>query len=161
MGWTNAGRRKAASHRKGHKLSAATRKKISNALRGKKHPHKGHPESPATRAKISRALKGKKHPHKGHPESAATRAKISAALRGRHRAHHKAHKASMHHRGNVSLRTHGAGGLTNAQVLHLTRYKLLNSTILDIKEHRNIHGNRTKTNRLVILRNEHRRRRRA
>lgn len=67
-----------------HKLSAATRAKISAALRGRPHPHKGHPLSLATRAKISAALKAK--PHVGHPLSAATKAKISAALKARHLA---------------------------------------------------------------------------
>ncbi len=65
-------------HRRGYHLSAATRAKISAALRGKHHPHKGHPMSAATRAKISAALKG-------HPVSASTRAKISRALTGKTR----------------------------------------------------------------------------
>jgi hypothetical protein len=75
----------------GHKLSAATKAKISRALKGRKrkkapHPHKGHPLSAATKAKISRALKGKTHP--GHAVSGATRAKISAALKGKPHAGH-------------------------------------------------------------------------
>lgn len=73
--------------RRGHPMTAATRAKISAALRGKHHPHKGHAISSATRAKISAALKGKPHPHKGHAVSASTRAKISAALRGKHHPH--------------------------------------------------------------------------
>lgn len=80
--------------RKGHKLSAATKAKISAKLKGKKHPghkgtHKGHPMSAATRAKISAALKGRHTAgHKGHAMSSATRAKISAALKGKHHAGH-------------------------------------------------------------------------
>jgi hypothetical protein len=70
---------------RGHAVSAATRAKISAALRGKKHPHKGHAITAQTRAKIAAAERGKKHPHKGHAETAATRAKISAALKARHR----------------------------------------------------------------------------
>lgn len=71
-------------------MSLATRKKISAALRGKRHPHRGHRPSAATRARESAAHKGKRHPHKGHRLSAATRAKISRALRGRH------HKSRCH-----------------------------------------------------------------
>lgn len=75
----------------GRKLSAATKAKISRALKGRKkkkapHPHKGHPLSAATKAKISKALKGKSHP--GHAVSSATRAKISAALTGKTHAGH-------------------------------------------------------------------------
>lgn len=61
--------------RKGHPISAATRAKISAALKGR-HP-KGHPVSAATRAKISAKLKGRKM-------SAAARAKLSARMKGRH-----------------------------------------------------------------------------
>jgi hypothetical protein len=60
-------------------MSAATKAKLSRAMKGKKHPHKGHPMSAAARAKLSAALKGKHH--KGHAESASTRAKIAAKLR--------------------------------------------------------------------------------
>lgn len=86
----------------GHKLSAATKAKISRALKGRKrkkapHPHKGHPLSAATKAKISAALRGKTH--KGHPVSAATRAKISAALTGKT---HKSHPLSQATKAKIS-----------------------------------------------------------
>lgn len=71
-------------------VSAATRARISAALRGKKHPHRGVRPSAATRARESAAHKGKRHPHRGHRMSAATRAKISRALKGRH------HKTRCH-----------------------------------------------------------------
>ena len=81
----------ASYKRIGRKLSAATKAKISRALKGRKrkkakHPHKGHPLSAATKAKISAALTGKTH--RGHAVSAATRAKISAALTGKTHAGH-------------------------------------------------------------------------
>lgn len=71
-------------------MTAATRRKISAALRGKKHPHRGVRPTAATRARESAAHRGKRHPHKGHRMSAATRAKISRALKGRH------HKTRCH-----------------------------------------------------------------
>lgn len=94
--------------RKGHPESAATRAKISAALKayhkahpstGKKKPHKGHPESAKTKAKISKALKAydKAHPRtyahrKGHPESALAKAHESAALRAYYKAHPRKRK---------------------------------------------------------------------
>jgi hypothetical protein len=73
------------------KVSAATRAKISQSLRGKHHPHRGHAMSAATRAKISAAtskrLKGRPHPHKGHVMSNTARAKISKALTGKRHPH--------------------------------------------------------------------------
>lgn len=75
-------RRRGKRHRR--PVTAATRRKISAALRGKKHPHRGVRPTAATRARESAAHRGKRHPHRGHPMSAATRAKISRALKGRH-----------------------------------------------------------------------------
>lgn len=73
------------SHKKGRKVSAATRAKLSAAAKKRKGTHhKGRPMSAATKAKISAALKGKKHPHVGHHLTAETKAKISAALKARH-----------------------------------------------------------------------------
>jgi hypothetical protein len=94
----------AAKHRK--PLTAATRAKISAALKGKHHAHHGqvvhhvagsHKLSAATKAKIAAALKGRHH--KGHPMSAAARAKLSAALKGRH---HKGHPMSPAARAKLS-----------------------------------------------------------
>ncbi len=92
--------------------------------------------------------------------SAATRAKIAAALRGRH--HPGIHKAKkgLHHR---FVRIHLAPnqGTSNAQVLHIKSLKSLkNEDVLNIKLHRKIRGPSIGTNRAVIIRNEHRRRRR-
>lgn len=79
-------RRRSKRHRR--PMSTATKRRISAALRGKKHPHRGVRPTAATRARESAAHKGRRHPHKGHRMSAATRAKISRALKGRH---HKTH----------------------------------------------------------------------
>ena len=76
-------------------MSAATKAKLSKALKGKKHPHKGHKMSAAARAKLSKEMKGKHRHHKGHKESAATRAKIAAKLRARYAARHKARLARL------------------------------------------------------------------
>jgi hypothetical protein len=86
---------------RGHAVSAATRAKISAALRGKKHPHKGHAITAQTRAKIAAAERGKRHPHKGHAVTAATRAKISAALKARHRKAPPTHVAAKKRAGTV------------------------------------------------------------
>ena len=56
--------------------------------RGHGHHKKGYHLSAATRAKISAALKGRHHSHKGHPLSAATKAKISASLKRYDATHH-------------------------------------------------------------------------
>lgn len=161
MGWTDAGRRKAALKRKGRHLSKATKDKISKALRGKKHPHKGHPQSKTARERISAALKGKKHPHKGHKMSAATRAKISAALKGKHHLRKKLgnYQASrrLKPRFRFDVRSGKMHGLTNTQVLnmklrkniHGTR-KMTNTSILSAKEHRGIMGGGRVSNKWVI-----------
>lgn len=70
------------THRKKRHMSAVARKRESQRMKGKKHPHKGHRLSAETRAKISKALKGRHH--KGHRMSAAARAALSRKMRGRH-----------------------------------------------------------------------------
>lgn len=102
-----------AGRHKGMHLSAATRAKISTALKGKKH--KGHALTASARAKISAALKGKKHPHKGHAESATTRAKIAAALR--------AHYAAQNSRGTHRPRATGGGRVSAKSLANLRRPK--------------------------------------
>lgn len=51
--------------RRGGHESAATRAKISAALRGRHHPHRGRRWTPAQRAALSARLRGRRHPHKG------------------------------------------------------------------------------------------------
>jgi hypothetical protein len=92
--------------KRGHHLSAATRKKISARLKGRHHKRvAGHrkrkPMSAAERKKISLREKGKHH--KGHRMSAAARAKLSKALKGRH------HKRTSKKTAAVRKRTAGHG----------------------------------------------------
>lgn len=77
-------------------LSAAARQHLSQALKGKKHPHRGHSISAATRAKLSKALhdrlKGRPHPHRGHAMSNEARAKISRAVKDKQRSRARTRK---------------------------------------------------------------------
>lgn len=69
----------------GKKHSLETRKKMSDARAGEKHPHFGKKFSSEYRAKLSAAHlglnAGEKHPMFGKHHTAATRAKISATKR--------------------------------------------------------------------------------
>ncbi len=60
----------------GKKWTAAQKAKLSAEMKGKRRPHRGHPESAATRAKISAALKARDAARKR--ETAAERAKAKA-----------------------------------------------------------------------------------
>lgn len=125
-------------HKRGVPLSASAKKKISDALRGKKHPHKGHAMTAEARAKIAKAEKGKKHPHKGHPMTSATRAKLSEAAKKRAAARGRAASSPRHvssrHPG-TGHRVHGAGrpvkkGLTlkaslRTHVFHAGTHRLI------------------------------------
>lgn len=68
--------------RTGHRWSAAERKALSAALRGK---HR----TAAQRAAESKRLKGRKHKHKGHKLSARERAALARGRRLAHLHHHK------------------------------------------------------------------------
>jgi NUMOD3 motif len=60
------------------KWSAESKKKLSQAKKGKSHPHKGAPHTEESRRKIGEANKGKPKP----PRSPEHARKISEALRG-------------------------------------------------------------------------------
>jgi len=62
-----------------------TRRKISEAKSGPKHPMYGKTRSPKTRRKISEALSGPKNPNYGKSKSPKTRRKISEANTGKKR----------------------------------------------------------------------------
>lgn len=85
---------------KGRPVSVETRKKISEATKGRKSPMKGKTHTAETKKKISDALKGKTHtaearknmsdahkgnpaPNKGKPHTAEAKQKMSDALKGR------------------------------------------------------------------------------
>lgn len=104
---------------RGHKLSAAARRKISTRERGRHHVirhhaahHRGHKLTAAERHKISARLRGRHHHtrrhlahRKGHKMTAAERAKLSARLRGRHHPHRGVKRRHVHR----SLRRGNAG----------------------------------------------------
>jgi len=71
----------------GWKLSRKTRRRMSEAKKGEKHPMYGKPRSEETRRKMSEAQRGKR-------VSEETRRKISEALWGRHRSEETRRKIS-------------------------------------------------------------------
>ena len=118
-----------STRRTGRTLSAATRDKISKALKGRRHT----PMSAATKAKISRALLGRKHKPNSKPRkpmSAVTKAKISRALKGKKHGPmsaatkakiSRAQKGRKHARGrHVSAATRAkiSAGLKRSNALH-------------------------------------------
>ena len=71
-----------SEHRRLHNMNMSddTRKKMSEAMKGRPSPMKGRTHSEETRRKISEAKKGKKH----KPFSEETRRKMSESRKGRH-----------------------------------------------------------------------------
>jgi hypothetical protein len=63
--------------------SEETRKKMSEALKGRQSPQKGKPHSEETRKKLSEALKGENNPLYGKKLSKETRKKISKIHKGK------------------------------------------------------------------------------
>lgn len=56
----NTGKKRTFVYWLGKHHTEESKRKISNGMLGKKHPHKGHPQTEATRKKISEAHKGEK-----------------------------------------------------------------------------------------------------
>ena len=83
-------RRKMSETRKGKPLSTAHRRKISESLRGEKHPNFGKKFSAKMRQKLSETKKGKKR----KPHSAETRRKISEANKGKPRNFGRTHSVA-------------------------------------------------------------------
>jgi DNA-binding transcriptional ArsR family regulator len=152
--------------RRGHALSAATRAKISKALKGKKR--KGHALSSSARAKISAALKGKRHPHAGHALTSETRAKISAALKAHYAATPRASSRNPRAAGSGGRRAVSAKSLANLRPAQRTRpakyalargsrthkfhsgtHRLISSSTHN-KHTGSIHGVRKRRTRIVI-----------
>ena len=79
-------------HNKDKVISAKTRKKIAESLKGKHH-------SAETRLKISEALSGENNPFFGKHLSAETRQKMSEARKGRHKSAETRKKLSEAHKG--------------------------------------------------------------
>lgn len=88
---------------------AAHRAKAKTSRKGRKHPHKGHPMSAATREKISEALKRYHRSHrkaarrKAHKKKRVTHHKIRATHHKTRVPHHR--KASAHHAGHRTMHT--------------------------------------------------------
>lgn len=66
-------------HNTGKTLSDETKKKLSDARKGKAGPNKGRTFSEESRKKMSEAAKGRTSPNKGKTRSEETRKKISEA----------------------------------------------------------------------------------
>ncbi|MGI9296478.1 MAG: NUMOD3 domain-containing DNA-binding protein [Gammaproteobacteria bacterium] len=101
-----------AAKNRGRKMSAAARKKMSEAKRGKPSWNKGLSPSAITRAKIAASLRGR-FAGKNNPACRpGVGAKISAAKLGhKHSAEARAKMSAAHRRRVISRRTAGAGGL--------------------------------------------------
>ena len=79
---TSEARQKMSEAHKGKRLSAETRRRVSNGLRGEGNPMYGKHLSAEHRAKLSMALSGKRSPMYGKHLSSETRAKLSTAKMG-------------------------------------------------------------------------------
>lgn len=86
------GTRGGDGHRKGDKLSEETRRKLSEAFSGEKHPMYGKKHTEDSRKKISDALSGEGHPLYGKHHPISTIEKMSKTKTGKVcSAEHKAH----------------------------------------------------------------------
>lgn len=72
-------------HYKGQHLSEETKKKISDANRGKPASNKGKPCSDETKQKLSESLKGRTSPMKGRKLAEETKSKISSSMKGKNK----------------------------------------------------------------------------
>ena len=84
---------------KGKHLSAETRKKMSEALKGEKCYIFGKHRSAETRKKMSEAKRGKNNPFFGKHRSAETHQKMSEAHKGKHHSAETRQKMSESHNG--------------------------------------------------------------
>lgn len=170
---TKSARAKISAHMKGRKRSATTRHRISAAQKGKHHHHKGHRMSSATRQKLSAAAKKRAHA-RSHKLTSTARAKISAMQKGKHHPHKGAHEKHKHYiekKRRKTARHHKlrrVPGKTNLQVLSrlskhrikTTRRRISNQTLLQQKLHRLLMPPvRSRTNRKIIHDLDKRRRR--
>lgn len=76
-------RQKMSDAKKGHKVSEETKKKLSESLKGKPHPHKGVSCSEETKQKISESNKGKEGYWKGKALSEEHKRKLSDTNKGK------------------------------------------------------------------------------
>lgn len=95
------------SRKKGIPLSAETKAKLSAALKGRVSTKPRKSVSDETKAKLSVASKGRTSPNKGKPLSAETKAKLSIAGKGRPKSDDHKAKISAAHKG----KTHSASSI--------------------------------------------------
>ena len=81
--------------------SEKTRKKLSEANKGKNNPNYGKSLSEETRRKMSEARKGENHPNYGKSLSEETRRKMSEAQKGKIRSEEHKRKNSEAHKGKT------------------------------------------------------------
>lgn len=112
---------------KGSKLSSEHRKKISEAIRGEKHPLFGKHHSEEAKRKNSESHKGVKHNFWGKKFSLETRKKMSLKAKGRKFSKEHRIKLSLSHKGLLSGNNHPnwKGGITpiNQKIKNSNKYK--------------------------------------
>lgn len=105
---------------RGHKMSAAAKRKLSARLKGRRYSgrrHKGRRLTSAQRARLSARLRGRHH--KGHKMTAAERARLSARMKGRKHPHRGAKGAKgAHHR--TAAHSHALRGAAHHRTAHRT-----------------------------------------
>lgn len=110
---------------KGSKCSEETRRKMSEAKRGEKHPNFGKKFSPSTLKKMSEAKKGKNHPWFGKHLPLSTREKIRKASSGQGNGMWGKHLSAEARRkigdGSRGAKSHfWKGGITPAHIIART-----------------------------------------
>ena len=80
---TNATRNRMSQAQRGHRVSEKTKRKISEALSGERHPNYGKHLSKEHRKKLGEAIRGERHHYYGKHLSKEHREKLSKALRGK------------------------------------------------------------------------------
>lgn len=83
-------------------IPEGTRKKMSEAHKGKPSPMKGKTHSEKARERISGAMKGRPSPHKGKPRSEETKRRIGEAHKGKTHSEDTRKKMSEAHKGKPS-----------------------------------------------------------
>lgn len=91
------------SHRKGAKVSEATRAKLSAAMKRRleeeSHPFQGKKHTEESKRKMSESLRGREAWNKGIPLTEETKRKLSSSLKGREISAHCRQRVSETHRG--------------------------------------------------------------
>ena len=86
------------------KVSSATRKKISEAKKGKPGPNKGKQFSAETRNKMSEKAKGRLHTEETRKKMSEAHKGRSSGMKGKHHSEESRKKMSEAHKGEISIR---------------------------------------------------------